>query len=326
MPTIGQTSMTLADWGKRLDPNGAVANIIEVLAQQNEMINDAPAVEGNLPTGHLTTVRAGLPDVYWRVVNQGVPKSKSHVVSVQETCGMMEAYSRVDERIVELASNGPQIRFTEDQAFIEAMSQEAQAQLLYGNTTTDPEKILGFAPRFASPDDPNGDNVIDHGGAGSDNTSIYLIGWSPLHCHLIFPKGTRAGLEQNDLGKQLITDETNQRQFVAWVTQFVWRLGLAVRNWQYVVRIGSIDLSDLDTLDNTKALITSMIKASERTRDGANYKFYMNRRLREKLRLGILEKISTNLTWETVAGNRVMMFDGIPVGICDQILNTEDLV
>ena len=46
----------------------------------------------------------------------------------------------------------------------------------------------------------------------------------------------------------------------------------------------------------------------------------------QKLRLGILEKIASNLSWETVEGKRVMMFDDIEVGVCDAILNTEDQV
>jgi hypothetical protein len=68
-----------------------------------------------------------------------------------------------------------------------------------------------------------------------------------------------------------------------------------------------------------------MIQASERIPELGKGRaaFYMNRRLREKLRLGILEKISSNLSWETVAGERVMTFDDIPVRRCDALVNTE---
>jgi hypothetical protein len=51
--------------------------------------------------------------------------------------------------------------------------------------------------------------------------------------------------------------------------------------------------------------------------------FYVNRNIREKLRLGIIEKITTQLTWESVAGKRVMSFDDIPVRRCDQLINSE---
>jgi hypothetical protein len=54
--------------------------------------------------------------------------------------------------------------------------------------------------------------------------------------------------------------------------------------------------------------------------------WYTNRTTREKLRLGILEKISSNMSWETVAGKRVMTFDDIPVRTTDALLNTEAAV
>jgi hypothetical protein len=51
--------------------------------------------------------------------------------------------------------------------------------------------------------------------------------------------------------------------------------------------------------------------------------WYVNKTLRENLRLGILERVSANLTWETVEGKRVMTFDDIPVKRLDALLNTE---
>ena len=65
--------------------------------------------------------------------------------------------------------------------------------------------------------------------------------------------------------------------------------------------------------------------ASERIEaiEGAKFSWYVNRTIREKLRIGIQEKIGNNLSWETVSGRRVMMFDDIEVGRVDAILNTE---
>lgn len=52
MAVKGLTALTLADWGKRIDPNGKVDKIIELLAQTNPILQDMLIVEGNLPTGH----------------------------------------------------------------------------------------------------------------------------------------------------------------------------------------------------------------------------------------------------------------------------------
>jgi hypothetical protein len=54
MAVKGLTALTLADWGKRVDPNGKVDKIIELLGQTNPILQDMPFVEGNLPTGHRT--------------------------------------------------------------------------------------------------------------------------------------------------------------------------------------------------------------------------------------------------------------------------------
>ena len=43
--------------------------------------------EGNLPTGHRTTIRTGLPESAWRLLNYGVQPSKSVTAQVTDTCG-----------------------------------------------------------------------------------------------------------------------------------------------------------------------------------------------------------------------------------------------
>lgn len=57
MATLATQSLTLADWAKRLEPDGKVADVIELLGQTNEVLTDMLWMEGNLPTGHRTTVR-----------------------------------------------------------------------------------------------------------------------------------------------------------------------------------------------------------------------------------------------------------------------------
>lgn len=58
MAVKGLTALTLADWGKRVDPNGKVDKIIELLGQTNPILQDMPFVEGNLPTGRCMNLTA----------------------------------------------------------------------------------------------------------------------------------------------------------------------------------------------------------------------------------------------------------------------------
>ena len=51
MTTLSTISPTLLDLAKRLDPDGKIATIVELLAQTNEVLADMPWVEANDKTG-----------------------------------------------------------------------------------------------------------------------------------------------------------------------------------------------------------------------------------------------------------------------------------
>lgn len=328
MSVLASTALTLTDWKKRLDPNGAVATVIEMLNQTNEILTDLGFVEGNLPTGHRTTIRTGLPSVYWRMLNQGVPSSKSTTVQVDEACGMLEAYSKVDAELLRLNGNSAAFRFSEDRPFIESMNQQVATALFYGNPATDPKQFLGLAPRYNTVNTANAacaQNVIDAGGTGTDNTSIWLLVFGDQTLHGIVPKGAEAGLVHKDLGEDTVSDG-NGGEYQAFRSHFTWKVGLAVRDWRYAVRIANVDVSDIRTSATAqKALINAMIDAEERIPQMGmgTAVWVMNRTVRAALRKGILEKIAYNLTEESVAGKRVTMFDGLPMRATDAILNTE---
>lgn len=329
MATLSANNPTLIDVASRLDPNLNIDKIVELLAATNPVLNDMTFMEGNLPTGHKTTVRTGLPGVTWRKLYGGVQPSKSMTAQVTDSCGMLEAYAEVDKALADLNGNAAQFRLSEDKAFIEAMSQEMAQTLFYGNESTEPEAFTGFAPRFNSLSAQNADNIVDAGGTGSDNTSIWLVVWGPNTCHGIYPKGSTGGVQMRDLGEVTVenVDGASGRAQM-YRSHYRWDCGLTVRDWRYIVRIANVDVSDLTTLANTKNLINWMIQAAERIPgfNAGRAAFYVNRNIREKLRLGILEKVATNLTFESVAGKRVLTFDEIPVMRTDALINAESRV
>lgn len=329
MAALSATNPTLIDVASRLDPSLNVDKIVEMLAATNPILNDMTFMEGNLPTGHKTTVRTGLPGVTWRKLYGGVQPTKSTTAQVTDSCGMLEAYAEVDKALADLNGNAAAFRLSEDKAFIEAMSQEMASTLFYGNESTEPEAFTGFAPRFNSLTAQNGDNIVNAAGSGSDNTSIWLIVWGPNTCHGIYPKGSTGGVQMRDLGEVTVenVDGASGRAQM-YRSHYRWDCGLTVRDWRYIVRIANIDVSNLTTVSNTKNLVEWMIQAAERIPSfgAGRAAFYCNRNIREKLRLGILEKVASNLTFESVAGKRVMTFDEIPVMRTDALLNTEAVV
>lgn len=330
MAILTANNPTLLDLAKATDPDGSIARVVEILNQRNEVLEDMPWMEGNLPTGHRTTIRSGLPVPTWRKLYGGVQPTKSRRVQVTDNCGMLEDYAEVDKALADLNGNTEAFRISEDRAHIEGMSQEMAQTLFYGNEGSEPEAFTGLAPRFNSLTAENRDNIIDaFSGSGGDLTSIWLIVWGENSVHGIVPKGSKTGVQMTDKGQVTVENaDGNNGRMEAYRTHYRWDCGLTVRDWRQIVRIANIDVSELGTIANTKNIINWMVQAAERV-DNLNAGrpvFYMNRTIREKLRLGILEKISNNLTWETVAGKRVMTFDDIPVKRVDQILKTESRV
>ncbi len=164
MSVKGLTALTLADWGKRVDPNGKVDKIIELLGQTNPILQDMPFVEGNLPTGHRTTIRSGLPSATWRLLNYGVQPSKSTTVQVTDSVGMLETYAEVDKSLADLNGNTAEFRLSEDRAFIEAMNQQMAQTLFYGDSSVNPQQFMGLSSRYSSLSAGNAQNIIDAGG------------------------------------------------------------------------------------------------------------------------------------------------------------------
>lgn len=336
MATNGVTSLNLMDWAKRVDPDGKVSAVAELLNQTNEVLLDMQFIEGNLPTGHRTTVRTGLPAVAWRKLNGGVQRSKSTTAQLDEGAGMLEAYSEVDKDLAELNGNTSAFRLSEAQAFIESMNQTFVQTLFYGDTTVTPERFLGLAPRFSQiAGAPNGQNVLSAGGVGSDNTSVWLTVWGPNTLTGIFPKGSKAGLVHEDLG--LVTVENadgNNGRMRAYRDHWQWKSGIAMKDWRYVVRLANIDVSDLvgaTGTQNAQQLISLMSRMLDRIPSFGMGKpvFYMNRTVASILRVQALNKSTNAIGIEQglsqfgtpLAGN--MNFMGIPIRRCDQILNTE---
>ncbi|MBX3502800.1 MAG: hypothetical protein KF889_25425 [Alphaproteobacteria bacterium] len=326
MAAIGTTALTLADHAKRSDPDGKISKIVELLGQTNEILTDMLWMEGNLPTGHRTTVRTGLPSATWRLLNYGVPKTKSTTAQVDDACGMLEVYSEIDKALADLNGNTAEFRLSEDRAFIEGMNQQLATALFYGNQATNPERITGLEPRYNLSTAGNGTNVIKAGGSGSDNTSIWLVVWGDQSCHGIFPKGSKAGLQHNDKGQQTVLDAAGN-QYEAYRTHFKWDAGLTLRDWRYVVRICNIDLSDIAGSTPIN-LMNYMIRAINKIpmMGMGRPVFYMNRAMRTWFDIQAINKTTLALKFDEIDGKQRTSFQGIPLRTCDAILNTESTV
>lgn len=339
MSTIGGTVLTLLDQAKRLDPDGKVAKIVEMLEQKNEMLLDMLWMEGNLPTGHQTTIRTGLPTTFYRLINQGVPKSKSTTAQVTENAAMLEARSEIDVEEIKLNANNESYRLSESLAFMQAMNITTAFTLIYG-AAANPNEFVGFANRYNDLGAANGENILDAGGVNSDNTSVWLVGWGAESAFGIFPKGSVAGLEHRDLGEQDSFDANlSDARFRAMHDLYQWKQGLVLRDWRNTARIANLDISDLIAGTGTQAstastfLMDMMSRAIDHIHDqnSVNLSFYANRTVLSHLRIQARRESNNVLSVEKGVNQfgktiHTLTYLGIPVRLMDTLVNTESQV
>lgn len=334
MVVLSTIHPTLMDLANRLDPDNSIAKIVELLEMTNEIIPDMVWQQGNLPTGHKTTVRTGLPVPTWRKFYGGVQPTKSITAQVTSTCGMLQAYAEVDKKMADLSNNAADFRLSEDVAHIEGMNQEFASTLFYGNEGTEPEAFTGFAPAFNTRNvslAANAENVLHGGGSGADNTSIWLVVWGARTVFGITPQGSPTGWQMTDKGQVTIENiDGAGGRMEGYRTHYTWDCGLCIRDWRYVVRIANIDVSDLTKNASAGADLIDLITQAFELIPGMGMGrpvIYCNRTIKSFLRRQIANKVANaTLTMEQVAGKHVMMFDGVPVRRCDSILNSESLV
>jgi hypothetical protein len=326
----------MLDLAARMDQNGSVSRIIEMLSQTNEVMEDMVTKECNQPTSHKTTMRTGLPEVGWKTLYLGVEPSKSLTTQVEDTCGTLEAYSMVDEDLLTVDGNVNAYRLSEARAFVEAMGQDMARSTFYDSSRIHPERPHGLSVRYCTLDSaaPISQNVIDAGGTDGDElTSVWLIVWGDRTVHAIYPRGTTAGLQHIDKGKERVTVNKQDIDpgaspgstfYYAYIDQFKWKIGFSVPDWRYAVRIANIPTKSVTAVK----LIDLMIDAIERipSLSAGRGAWYMNRGMRTALRKEIKNVQNVHLSLDQVAGKRVLHFDELPVRRVDALLNTESRV
>ncbi|MCG7932108.1 MAG: hypothetical protein N0E44_18920 [Candidatus Thiodiazotropha lotti] len=330
MATIGNKFVDLIDVYKLQDPDGSTADIIEMLAQMNGVVKSAHTVECNNGSKHITTVRSGYPSVAWGKLYKGIPQSKNRMTQVEDTTGFAESLSTIDQRILNRYAQDKRsmIRLSEAKGFIEAMSQAIENKFFYGNTASAPEEFLGLAPRFNDLSADNGNQIVDAGGTGADNTSVWFVTWGDNQTHLLYPEGTKAGLQRDDKGEQKAFDENGDGYFTE-EELFHWDIGLTVRNWKNVSRVANIDVSELKAgnVDIYKYMRQAWYRLDNRRAAAGRIAIYCNTDVLEALdAMGTNSGANDNyarLRPMEIQGEEIDAYRRTPIYETDGILNTE---
>ncbi|ALH82910.1 major capsid protein [Sphingopyxis macrogoltabida] len=335
---IGNTYLNLIDVMKR-DGTGD-PEIVEALHTLNPVMRDANVITCNLGTKHLVNIRTGLPEVSWGAIYEGIAQGKSTTTQVEDVTGFLEGLSTVDTRLLKIAKDPAKVRLSEAEPYFESMGQEFEETFFYSDVRVSPRKFHGIAPRYNTLNNPN---VVNGGGAGSDNTSIWFVTWGDNATSIITPDGTSAGIVREDKGEQRATDAQGNPYFVK-EEMFTQHAGCSVKDWRRNSRVANLDVSEV--IAGTKAVNPLMRSAYYKLHGARKYTtnyenggeiigatrtvIYMNKTILEALDAEGSNAGSDDnfirLTPKEIQGEEVMTWRGIPIRESDNILNTEGLV
>lgn len=332
MSIIGLNYPTLLDLSKQFTSDGTAMPLAELMTEVNEALDDIPWMEANSTNGHRLATRTGLPASTWRKLNGGVIPTKSTYADVLESMGSLTQLGLADEKIINLSGNRARARLNESVGHITGMNQDFMQALFYGDSEINPEQFLGLSPRYSeigagAPE--NAVNIIDAGGTGTDNASIWIVGWGPEGVMGIYPQGSQAGLRHEDMGIELTPAPDGVGMLRMYRDWFEWDAGIAVKNWGNVVRIANIDMSDLSPDGSSGAnLINLVVEGLEQldTKAAVRPVIYAPRKVAVAWRQQIANKSNVYLSMGEVAGRKVTQFDGVPVRRVDRLLSTEERV
>lgn len=339
MATIGNSFLGLIDLYTRTGGDGSMSEIIEALNILNPVAEDASYVECNQGTKHLTTIRTGLGSVAWGRLYQGIPQSKSGTTQVTDTTGFMERLSTIDTRLLELAKDPAALRMSEATPALEAMAQEMQNAFFYYDTATAPERFKGMAARYGaiSGNGATGGQIVDAGGTGSANTSVWMVTWGPMQTHFIVPQGIPGGIQRQDKGEQRVYDDIGNPYYVK-EELFRQHLGLTVRDWRFNGRIANIDIAALraGTVDMYGLLrqlyYKLQIRRNSRVANSGMVQpgrtvIYANRDVLQALDALATNKGATDnfirLVPDELQGREIATWRGLPIRESDALINAE---
>ena len=340
---------SLIDLTTRINGAQKQVYISEMLSQANDVWDDLPLVEANEIGGHEFVFRTSIPAGAWRQYNQGVPYAKSTTAKARVSLGSLEDYSQIDRLLAEDSGDIDQFRENEDVAFLEGMSQTMVQTLFYGNSAVTPAEFMGLSPFYntvTQSNAQNAQNVINAGGTGSSNTSLWLIAWGERTIYGLYPRGSKAGITMEDKGDTVPGFDALGNRFEAYTSWFRHQLGLAPQDWRYGVRIANIDTTsaglaganapDIFALLAQAVLLpphlgkgTSGITKTDAANDpspGIRPVIYSNRTVRHWADVQAIRDRNVLLRSTDYAGFPVDSYRGIPWKIVDQLINTEALV
>ena len=339
MAGLNLNVMTLLDYAKLKNLNGATVSVIEILntVGADELLKTAYFKPTNYELSEVTTIRTGLPTVAAVQFGEAWGSSKSDYAKESFNTAMFKTRTEIDKDTYTKMPDVDILKSKEFSASMEALYQKFATTTFYGNYDTENREFTGLAKYYSSTTSKSSKNLLLAGGTGSSTrlTSIYLAVYGDNKVYFVFPKASSAGIKYEDMGflpKYDAVDPTKYKY--DWVREWEMNAGLCVADWRYAGRIANIDVDANmtigDSTDNSVNILKKMSFLKNRIPNinSGRAVWYMNSDMYSILENMMLEKIAgSTLAYKQLAdGLNVLTAHGIEIAKCDSIVNSESLV
>lgn len=317
--------LTVLEQAQLLGPGGDILTIAEILNEENEILSTSVSTMANGVRGHVTARRTALPTIYPRKINEGATTKYPSTEQISDEIMLLESFPQIDEQLIDPYPDPDMARASQLVSYVEAFSQAFTENLIYGNRG-DIGEINGWATTYNASSMAN--VAITATGAGSDTTSLWMAEWKTMSLALLFPKGsTSVGLYNKDLKKKRVTDSSNN-PFMAYCNQLKWEFGWTNPDTRALQRLANIETTG--STDNliSNTVVQELVKMRGRLpkRGKGKVKIYGNRTVLSQFDIWAMDKSNGFYYQENISGGPMLVFQGIPIHLVEQILDTETAI
>lgn len=276
-------------------------------------------------TAYNVLISSGQSSGGFRRANEGVAATKVTLRQELVQCFIYENTITLDSAL-SAASQGlgvDDLEVTESQAKALAAMQQIGSQIWYGtNAGSGFPGIKSYTPKTATPGTSS--IVVDATGTTANTaSSVYAVRWGLQDVHIVF--GNNESLQVSDFMDQMLFDSSG-RAYMGRAASLRALVGLQIGNVNSVGRILNITQDTGKTLnDNLMAQLMELFPAG-----APPDAFFMSRRSARQLaqarprttfsQAGVSPRAGQTVS---VSSYTVTDYEGIPVIVTDQILNTD---
>lgn len=338
MSTLGSRYITFRDLSSGRTPDGLVDKaVVDMMAQENSVLQDVLWKECNKGREDYVTIRSGMPEAVLRQFYEGWTGTKASKRQVTNSCCRVTTGIEFDWALYQGDKDKAAFLADEQRAHASVLGDKVAALLFYGDASTDPKGINGFAKTFSVAGAVTGQNMVTNDAlaafycfnagkaaeAGSSaatiaRRSIFLVGWGARAAHGIYPEGSSAGIDIGQLTQQYQTDGAGGNLLMG-LQEMNWWAGLNIRDFRSSGRIANINIMN-DPMDagtpDVGLLVRRLVSRVKTT--GVTQRFYCSRLVFEHVAMQLERKTQGNaVKYADLEQKKDAALFGIPVAFCD---------